>query len=254
MKRILIIEDEQPAARKLREMILAVEPDAEIPEVIDTVREAVIWLKRNTADLIFLDIHLSDGNSFDIFSQVEVRTPVIFTTAYDEYALKAFKVNSIDYLLKPFTSEDIRRAIGKFNELFTPARRGTDLEDLVRMLNPGRQYQQRFLVSAGAMIKSITVEDIAYFFSTEKSSFICTHSDHRYATVQSLDKLEMLTDPAQFFRINRNFLVNYRSIKGMYSLSKSRIKLDLIPNAGEEVLVSFNKSADFRQWLGKLPE
>jgi two-component system, LytTR family, response regulator LytT len=254
MIRILIIEDEQLAARKLKEMILSIEPAAEILSVIDTVRDAVKWLSANTADLMFLDINLSDGNSFEIFNQLEVKTPVIFTTAYDEYALKAFKVNSIDYLLKPFTAEDVRNALEKFRNVYKAGRQSTDLQDLIRMLSPEKQYQNRFLVSAGAMIKSITIEEISYFYSTEKSTFICTDNNHHYATAQSLDKVEMLVDPAQFFRVNRNFLVKYKSIKNIYSLSKSRIKLELIPKPGNDVLVSFNKSGEFRQWLGKLPE
>jgi two-component system, LytTR family, response regulator LytT len=254
MTRVLIIEDEKLAARRLEELILSVEPATEILATLDTVRESIEWLSSHDAELIFMDIHLSDGISFDIFKNPEIKTPVIFTTAYDEYALKAFKVNSIDYLLKPFSRDDVKNALDKFQSLFRGKSENPDLENLARMLSPHRKYQNRFLVSAGSMIKSLTIDEIAYFYNLEKNTFICTDNNHSYAYGQSLDKLEMLTDPEQFFRVNRNFLVGFKSIKRIFSLSKSRIKLELQPQPEQEVLVSFNKSGEFRQWLGKLPE
>ncbi len=254
MIRILIIEDEKLAAQRLAELIHSIGSDFEILTTLDTVRDSIAWLKSEKADLIFMDIHLSDGISFEIFNILEIKTPVIFTTAYDEYALKAFKVNSIDYLLKPFSGEDVKNALEKYRTFFQGRSENPDLENLVRMLNPHRQYQKRFLVNAGTLIKSITIEEIAYFYNIEKSTFICTESNHSYASGQSLDKLEMLIDPEQFFRINRNFLIGFKSIKKIYSLSKSRIKLELFPQTDLEILVSFNKSGEFRQWLGKMPE
>jgi DNA-binding LytR/AlgR family response regulator len=254
MIKVLIIEDEKLAALRLRELLSTAEPGIEILTVIDTVRDSVKWLSNGNADLIFLDIHLSDGNSFEIFNRIVVKIPVIFTTAYDEYAIRAFKVNSIDYLLKPFTLEDVKKALEKYHLIYQSKRETQELEDLIRILNPVKQFQKRFLVTAGSLIKSIPVEEISYFFNIEKSSFISTFDNHNYASGQSLDKTEMLVDPSQFFRVNRNFLISYSSIHKIHSLSKSRIKLELIPKTETEVLVSFNKSAEFRQWLGKLPE
>jgi len=252
MIKVLIIEDERLAALRLEELLLSLEMDIEILATLDTVRDSVAWLNSRTADLIFMDIHLSDGISFEIFNKTEITTPVIFTTAYDEYALKAFRVNSIDYLLKPFTKEDVKKALDKYQSFFLGRNENPDLENLIKILNPNRQYQKRFLVNAGTMIKSVTIEEIAYFYNLEKSTFICTESGHHYAASQSLDKLEMLVDPEQFFRVNRNFLVGFASIKKIFSLSKSRIKIEIQPASEQEVLVSFNKSGEFRQWLGKM--
>jgi DNA-binding LytR/AlgR family response regulator len=254
MIRVLIVEDEKLAAQRLEELLHSVEPQIEILAILDTVRESVSWLSTCKADLIFLDIHLSDGISFDIFKQLEIKTPVIFTTAYDEYALKAFKVNSIDYLLKPFSRDDVKNALEKFHAFFEGKKGNPDLESLFHMLNPKRQYQKRFLVNAGMTIKSLTIEEIAYFYNLEKSTFICIENGQSYASTLSLDKLEMLLDPDDFFRINRNFIVGFRSIKKIHSLSKSRIKLELLPKSDQEILVSFNKSSEFRLWLGKMPE
>lgn len=198
-----------------------------------------------------MDIHLSDGNSFEIFEKVEVKTPVVFTTAYNDYAIRAFKVNSVDYLMKPFSREDVARAIEKYRDIYKAGNAVSDMETLIRMMRPGREYQKRFLISAGSRLKSLPVEDIAYFYSIEKNTMICSRDNHQYPLDLSLDKLEMLTNPEKFFRVNRNFLVSFASIKNMYSLSKSRIKLELIPHPEEEVLVSFNKSHEFRVWLGK---
>ncbi len=254
MINVLIIEDEKLAAKRLEELIHSVNPDINILETLDTVRDSINWLKSKTADLIFMDIHLSDGISFDIFKDVDLKIPVIFTTAYDQYALKAFKVNSIDYLLKPFNKEEVALALEKFRTFYKEKTENPDLENLVRMLNPDRQYQNRFLVSAGSMMKSIGIDEIAYFYNLEKSTFICTNSDHHYASGLSLDKLEMLVNPEQFFRINRNFLLGFKSIRKIFTLSKSRIKLEIQPPSSQEILVSFNKSGEFRFWLGKIPE
>jgi len=254
MIKVLIVEDERLAASKLEELLYSIDKEIEILATIDTVRESIEWISQNTVDLIFLDIHLSDGISFDIFKKVDIKTPIIFTTAYDEYALKAFKVNSIDYLLKPFSKEDVQTGLSKFKSLFQNGKTTPDFDNLIRMLNPNKQYQKRFLVNAGAALKSITIDEIAYFYNIEKNTFICSNSNQHYASTQSLDKLELLIDSEQFFRVNRNFLVGFKSIKKMYSLSKSRIKLELQPIPDQEVLVSFNKSGEFRIWLGKVPE
>ncbi|MCB8994645.1 MAG: response regulator transcription factor [Bacteroidales bacterium] len=255
MIRVLIIEDEKLAAKRLEELILTLEPGIKILAVLDTVRDSISWLKNKMADLVFMDIHLSDGNSFEIFEHVEVKTPVIFTTAYDEYALKAFRVNSIDYLLKPFSPVDVRKAMEKYHSYFSTPNDGPDIESLIKMLKPDRKYQSRFLITAGSIIKSISIEEISYFYNLEKSNFICTSAGKNYASGLSLDKIELLVDPDLFFRINRNFLISYKSIRNIYNLSKSRIKIDVHPpQEDQDILVSFNKSAEFRQWLGKITE
>lgn len=254
MIRVLIIEDEQLAVRRLREIFSSLDFDIHVLGNIDTIRDSVRWLSNNKADLLFVDIHLSDGISFEIFNQLDIKTPVIFTTAYDEYALRAFRLNSIDYLLKPFSRDDVNRALEKYVNHFHDKSELPDLKDLIRILNPERQYQKRFLVHAGGLIRSLIIEEIAYFYNLEKNTFICSEDNHHYASGQSLDKLEMMIDPEQYFRVNRNYLVGFRSIRKIFTLSKSRIKLELEPKPMDEVLVSFNKSGEFRQWLGKLPE
>ncbi|MDX2282953.1 MAG: response regulator, partial [Bacteroidia bacterium] len=180
MLRVLIIEDEPPAARRLERLLLQLEPAAQVLDTLDTVRSAAAWLAAREADLIFLDIHLADGNSFSIFEQVQVRTPVIFTTAYDQYALRAFRLNSVDYLLKPVEKEELARSLAKFRELRSAAP-ALDVAALLEAMKPQQTpaYQKRFLVQAGEKLRSVPIEEVSYFYGQQKFVFLITRDNRR---------------------------------------------------------------------------
>ncbi len=250
--KVVIIEDEAIAANNLEKQLLKVEPGVEILGKIDSIRDSVTWLSNNIVDLIFLDIHLSDGLSFSIFDQIEVKTPIIFTTAYDQYTLKAFKVYSIDYLLKPIDLNELKMAIEKYKNLVSKNLRNTiDIQALLESFRPTKEYQKKFIVHAGQKIKMIKTSEIAWFYGSDKGTFLYTFSNSSYAVDFSLDKLENLLNPEKFFRINRNYLINIESINEMYTLTKSRIKIELKPKTSDETLVSFNRMRGFRKWLNK---
>ncbi len=252
MFRILIIEDEPLAARRLERLLAKLAPEVEVLGVIDSVDESVKWLSNHTADLIFMDIHLADGNSFNILEQIEIQSPIIFATAYDQYAIRAFKHNSIAYLLKPIEEEELAHSLEKYKKAQlsnTPI----DYQSLVSMLEESRKdhYQQRFIVTSGDKIKSIKVEDVAYFFGQKKYVFLITHDNRQHIVDYTLGKLEELLNPHQFFRINRQFIINFDAIEQMFPYSKSRIKIDLNPTADIEAIVSIDKSRYFKEWLNR---
>jgi two-component system, LytTR family, response regulator LytT len=248
---VIIIEDERIAAKNLEKLILEIEPDIKVMAILSSVKQAVEWFSGNHADLVFMDIQLSDGLSFKIFDQVNITSPVIFTTAYDQYAIKAFKSNGIDYLLKPIDASELVAALKKYRTL---TKNDTDynlIKNLLAGIKPDPEYKQRFMVQAGNKIRSIPVSEIGYFYFLDKSVFLCTNDNHNYPTEYSLDKLEEIVDPDIYFRINRRMLVSIKSIIKISSQSKSRIKLELAPVFNEEILVSFNKTHLFRAWLNK---
>ena len=195
-------------------------------------------------------MQLSDGISFEIFEQIKIETPIIFTTAYDHYAIKAFKVNSIDYLLKPINIEDLSQAIQKYKTRATESV-APDFSILIDSLKKGPSYQERFLVSAGAKLKSVKTEDIAYFYILDNGTFFATKENRHYLVSQTLEKLEEILDPKHFFRINRQCIVNIDAIESMEVVSKSRLKLSLSPKADFETIVSVNNLQDFRIWVNK---
>lgn len=252
MIKVLIIEDEQAAAKRLEKLLLEISPDFEISQHCDSIETSVSFLKNNyTPDLIMLDIQLGDGLSFEIFKQVEINCPVIFTTAFDEFAIKAFELNSIDYLLKPINRGKLEQSINKFRKL-TQQSNHIDRNLLASLFdNINRNYKQRFLVSSGASLVSINTTDVAYFYSVERSTFLVNRQGKSYAVDFSLDKLEELVPSNEFFRVNRQFLISHNSIKKINIHSKSRIKLDLEPIATDEVLVSNARAHEFRTWLDK---
>lgn len=251
MLNILIIEDEPLAATRLERLIKEVEPEVRILAVLDSVQQSVDWLRENEADLIFLDIHLADGNSFSIFEQVQVTTPIIFSTAYDQYAIKAFKVNSVDYLLKPIEKEELELSLKKFHS----AKAAPPAIDMAAILKAFRsqqpEYQKRFLVSAGDKIKSIAVEEVAYFFGRQKFVFLVTPDNRRHIIDYTLGALEELLDPDQFFRINRQFIISFPAITHMSAYSKGRVKIELSPPGEAEAIVSIEKAKRFREWLNR---
>lgn len=247
--KIVIIEDEVIAADYLEKMIKLYDPSVEVMAKLDSVSSSVIWFQQNQPDLIFLDIHLGDDISFKIFEQVDIRIPVIFTTAYDHYAIRAFKLNSIDYLLKPIDQNELIASIEKYKSFGNPK---TDLRMLTELINLQKpNYQERFLVSSGQKLRSVQTSDIAYFFAEQKLSFLVDQSGKQFIVDQSLDKLETLIDPQQFFRINRQFIVSFRAIKNMISYSKSRVKLELEPQIDKETIVSVERASDFKNWLNR---
>ncbi|RPH33303.1 MAG: DNA-binding response regulator [Bacteroidales bacterium] len=247
---IAIFEDEAFAAEHLEQMLVQLVPGIRILAKISTVRKGIEWLKNNSCDLIFLDINLADGLSFKIFESVQVKTPIIFTTAYDQYAIKAFELNSIDYLLKPISIAILSKSIEKYRQLNSPQQIVHNLKEVLRNLNNAEPiYRERFSVEMGSKIKTVEVTDIAYFYALSKSTFFRTLSGHNYPCDLSLDRLAEIINPKSFFRVNRGYIVNLKAIAGMNLMSNRSIKLTLTPNTDEIVLVSISRLADFKKWL-----
>jgi DNA-binding LytR/AlgR family response regulator len=219
------------------------------------VEAAIEWFQHNPQpELILLDIHLADGASFEIFEHVKIKSPVIFTTAYDEYALQAFKVNAVDYLLKPIKTNELTEAIEKFKRIFQSAPAAADYSGLLqtlRMQEGGQSYLRRMLIRFSNSFRLVDMSDAAYFYTKDKITFLVTKSTaKRFPVDYPLDKLEGLLDPAVFFRINRQFIINVSAIKEMHPYSKSRVKVDLEPPIAElETIVSTERSSEFKKWL-----
>jgi DNA-binding LytR/AlgR family response regulator len=247
----IIIEDEQLAAQRLESMIKSYDAEIEIVAKIESVCESIIWFRENKApDLIFLDIHLEDGISFTIFDEVKVKVPIIFTTAFDEYAIKAFKLKSIDYLLKPIVQEDLNKALEKYKEWGNDNKTLIDVKELYSLMQTGsKSYRERYAVTSGTKLKTIEVKDIVYFFSTSGITFVVMNDKHQYSLDQSLDSLINELDPKLFFRVNRQFLIALKGIANVHIFPKSRLKLELNPPQQEEVYVSIDKVPDFKRWL-----
>ena len=253
MLKILILEDEEPAAKRLLKMIMELEPDVVLLDSIVSVSSAIKWLSENDCpDIIFSDIELSDGLSFDIFKEVKLLCPIIFITAYDQYAINAFKVNSIDYLLKPIKKEELHAAITKFKNLSVPP--ASPLLDINKLLETYRgkteSYKSRFVVRYGEHIKTINTTDIAYFYTEDKITFLTLFEGRRFMIDFNLENLEAILDPKIFFRINRQFIISINSIDEMLSYSKSRVFAKLKPPTKHETIVSTERSAAFKTWLG----
>jgi len=250
--RVLIVEDEIAAARRLSKMLLELEPSAQILGITDSVSSTVEWLQSNPEpDLILLDIHLADGVSFKVFNQVKVKCPIIFTTAFDQYAIQAFKLNSVDYLLKPINPEDLKFSLNKFKEKQSPSNNFDFEKILAEIRKPQQGYQQRFVVQFADKLKAIEIDSVAYFIAMEKSVFLVSVDNHRYAIDYTMEKLETVLNPKSFFRVNRKFIVSFKAIKNMYFYSKSRVKLELNPAVDSEVIVSTERSSDFKEWLNQ---
>ena len=244
----LIIEDEQATAQRLQKMIGELDPGIEVIEVLDSIEASVAWLGSNPhPDLIFQDIHLADGSCFEIYRTIKVDVPVIFTTAYDKYAIEAFQVNSIDYLLKPVSREQLKNSLDKLRRLSRPEER-PDYSALAGLLSP-QSYQKRFMVRYGQKIKVIPTEDIAYFYTLQGNNFFRAFDGMEYPSDHSLDKLEDMLDPETYYRINRQIIININAIKEMYSWSKSRVKIELDPPCDFETIASTERSGGFKKWL-----
>ena len=245
--KVLIIEDEDAAARRLQKLIKEIDPSIEVASQLDSIESVLNWLDDNKLpDLVFMDIHLADGSSFEIFQHVKVEKPVIFTTAYDQYAIQAFKVNSVDYLLKPLKKAELEQAIQKYYKWHEKS--SVDYNELARAIQ-GDQYNKRFLIRIGQSIRVVEMKDAAYFYTENKITFIITKEGKRYPLDQSLEKLEEILDPQAFFRINRQFIVGIDAIREMYAYSKSRVKVALNPPCEMETIVSTERSPHFKKWL-----
>lgn len=251
---VLIIEDEAPAARRLQNLVLEIDPAIKVVGSTDSIASSVKWLETNAVpDLIFMDIQLGDGLSFEIFERVAIKAPIIFTTAYDEYALKAFKVNSIDYILKPVDKPELQSALLKFKTLIRTENVSKSIMDnigqVVEMLS--KKYKERFVVKVGEHLRTIEVKDIAYFVSQDKVTF-CVTSDNRNHIIDfTLEHLQEMIDPQVFFRINRKYLVGAKSIIDIISYSNSRLRLVLRGSQDNDVIVARERVGEFKTWLGR---
>tara|TARA_B100000809_G_C15138414_1_gene531733 strand:- start:4801 stop:5556 length:756 start_codon:yes stop_codon:yes gene_type:complete len=249
---VIIIEDEKPSARRLQRMLEKAGIIANT--MLHSVEESIAWFANNEhPELIFLDIQLSDGLSFEIFDVVKIKSAIIFTTAFDEYALQAFKLNSIDYLLKPIDEEELQIAVTKYRDLKTPSQNVQfDFEDIKKLLsNPlEREYKKRFTTKIGQHLKMIPVDEIECFYSENKGTYAHTIGGRDYLLDITLEQLENELSPKVFFRINRKFYININAIKDIISYSNSRLELKLNGNLGQEVIVARERVKDFKLWLG----
>ncbi|MCO6478988.1 MAG: response regulator transcription factor [Phaeodactylibacter sp.] len=249
--KVLMIEDEAIAAAQLKRLLQQVDRTIEPVATLETVEDSVNWLSAHPApELIFMDIQLDDGLCFEIFDAVKVDSPVIFTTAYDQFAIRAFKVNSVDYLLKPITAEALRAAIQKYRSVFTPGSKFQEqARELHRQLAP--RHKMRFFVNIGAHFQSVPTSNISCFFIEERCTFLKTGAGKRYSADYSLDQLQKMLDPARFFRINRNYIIHIDAIADITGYSAYRLKVKLKPPNEEELVVSRERVGAFKEWLGR---
>jgi DNA-binding LytR/AlgR family response regulator len=253
--KILVVEDEELAAERLAQLVLEIEPEAVIYGPIDTVTSTISHLKTHTDyDLILLDIQLADGKSFSIFEEFEVVTPVIFTTAYDEYALQAFELNSIDYLLKPVNREKLKSSLEKFRKLkeyYGSGNPNNQLYEMIRNLKTPEKssYKDRFLISKGDAMLPIKVLDIACFYAEDKEVFLLTHDNKRYIIPSTIEELSEKLNPKLFFRVNRQFIVSSESIYKVHNYFNFKLKVEIKANSKLEIIVSRSKVTAFKAWM-----
>lgn len=245
----LIIEDEKAAAKRLEKLIADYDSGIEVLAVVQSVRKAVEWFQNNgSPDLVFVDIQLADGLSFEIFEQCQVESPLIFTTAYDEYALKAFKVNSIDYLLKPIDFSELSKAIDKFKDKHQKEQLPNHVFDSV-LKALTNNFKSKFVIKVGEHIKVVQVGQVQCFYSAEKATFLQNNQGRDYALNYSLDQLVELLDPQKFFRISRKYIVAFDAIQDILSYSNSRLQIRLKSETPDEIIVSRERVNDFKIWL-----
>lgn len=249
----LIIEDEVLAAQSLQKLITEVAPDTEVIATLQSIEESVGWFHENPMpDLVFMDIHLADGSSFAIFEQVEINCPIIFTTAYDEYALKAFEVSSIDYLLKPINRNDLTRAMNKYKSLV--ANNSIDnqaITDLLQNLGTTKKYKSCFLVPERDKLIPLATANIAYFYIDTKTVKAITLDDHTYYMSQTLDDIMLQLNPNDFFRANRQFIVSRKAVKDLTIWFGNKLSLNLTVNIPEQIIISKAKVSEFKNWFSK---
>lgn len=249
---ILIVEDEPEAAARLANLLKELRPNINIVGSLDSVRSTVKWISDNPSpNLVFMDIQLADGLSFEIFENVEIKAPVIFTTAYNEYALRAFKVNSIDYILKPLDKDEVAAAFKKYENLTgnaaVPDKMIESIGAAMQMLT--KRYKERFVIKVGEHLRSIEVNDVLYFNSLEKTTFAVSNDGRKHILDFTLDQLEGLLNPSRFFRINRKYIVSVESIRDMISHTNSRLKLLLKSSDDDDIIVARERVQEFKEWL-----
>lgn len=253
--KVLIIEDEIPAQRMLSSMLNELAEDIEIVGVIGNVEAAIKWFKTNKhPDIVLMDIQLSDGISFDILESVKVDSMLIFTTAFDDYAIQAFKVNSIDYILKPYELDDLRRAFDKYktyNKTFLQEKNAAvNFSEITQSINNSKtDYRKRFLIHSGESFYKLPVNDIAYFYSSNKITFAVTFSSREVPIDISLEKLQEQLDPISYFKINRQFILNIESILKIHSFFDGKLVVDTKPQHKEKIIVGKDKAAEFKRWI-----
>lgn len=250
MKRVIIVEDETAAVVNLRSMLAAIEPEAEVVAVLESVEEAVEYFSKDAvADVVFMDIHLADGDSFRIFQSVDIDIPIIFTTAYDEYALEAFKVNSIDYLLKPFKEEELRRAIYKLCRL-TKLERDEQRTKRNRMAEEVQTHEvQTMLLRYKDKIIPVGVDEVAFFYTSSERVTLTTLTGQTYAVDKTLEALGQQLSPHMFFRANRQFIISRAAVKDIVVWFGSRLSLNLVVETPERIIISKARVPEFKQWL-----
>jgi len=250
IKKILILEDEKLNSERIKRLILKIRPDAEIIDVLPSVKKAVSWLSENQCpDLIMMDIQLADGLCFEIFNLASVTCPVIFTTAYDEYAIKAFKYNSVDYLLKPIEKNELEAAIIKFeNSVQYSTSQQPKIEELLAYIQP-KEYRQRFLIPYRDGYRKINTEDVAYFYSNMNINYAKLFNGEEVTVSQTLETLEQELDPKNFFRANRQYIIHVNSIENVHNFFNGKLKLKIKQNKDEDIVVSRTKASSFKLWL-----
>lgn len=247
----LIIEDEKAAVRNLKALLKEVSPSTEVIDVVDSIRDAVSWFETNPEpDLIFLDIHLADGSSFEIFEHVRISTPIIFTTAYDEYALKAFKVNSIDYLLKPIGVSDLQHALDKFEKLHNNSNSRESLVALIRSLRKHERYKSHFLIPCkGDKLLPLAADQVEYFCIADGITRAVVSHQEQYIIPYTLDELAESLDPERFFRANRQYLISRNAVRDIDLWFNNRLSINLRIPTDEKILVSKLRVNEFKTWF-----
>lgn len=252
MKRVLIIEDEKPASKRLQRLLADLNPEIEIIDIIDSVEDAVNWFNNfPQPDLAFFDIQLADGLSFNIFKKTQVECPVIFTTAYDQYAIKAFKVNSIDYLLKPIDPKELNQAWEKFLNLASNQKGDPDFSQLLAQLQSKKKFKERFLIKKGDGYQYIHIGQVAYFYSDGGLTFLMDLDNKKHIIDDKMDGLETDLDPDAFLRISRKFIVGEKSVQKISKYFNSRLLLELHPAYSEQVIVARERVQNFKAWLNQ---
>lgn len=247
---VLIIEDEKPAAEKLQALLSKYDPSINVVQVLNSISNSISWFRSNDTSnigVIFMDIQLTDGLSFDLFKEVNITSPIIFITAYDEYAIDAFKVNGIDYLLKPLSYTDLSRAMKKLSTLSTILPKGEELEQLSTHL-AARTYKDRFMVKMGTKIQVLKAHKIAYCHADGRTLYVHTEEGKKYILDYSLTEIADQLNPAQFYRVNRSYIINLSAIDSVSMFSNSRLKINTIPACREDIIVSRDKVGDFKNW------
>ncbi len=255
--RVLIIEDEIPAQRLIKDLLQEIDSEIEILGCLNSVKSAVNWLNENShPDIVLLDIQLSDGLSFEIFKQVQIECMIIFTTAYDEYAMQAFKVNSLDYLLKPIEKEELQLALEKYTQyskqFIQKKNTSTDFNEVAALLMSGKkEYRKRFLIQSNESFFYLKVEDIAFFYSTQGITFAVTFEKREYPVNFSLESLKDQLDEDMFFKTSRQIIISIKAIKKVHTYFQRKLKIETDPVHSEDIIVGKDKAASFKRWLDR---